>query len=66
MQTRLLASSLPKSEIGVAGGFVQGHLDFTAQLWISSDFMRFSLLDRSCSEFFPAHPSPFSFMVSMW
>ena len=33
-ETRLRASSLSQSGYGVAGGFVQGHLDFTARFWM--------------------------------
>ena len=46
-ETRLLASSLPKTVYRVAGGFVQGCLDFTARLWMSNHSGCFLLLDSS-------------------
>lgn len=42
-KTRLLASSLLQSEYGVAGGFMQGQLDFTARLRVSNHSVFFAI-----------------------
>ena len=48
----LAASSVPQSRHGLAGGIVQGHLEFTAWLQMSSQSVSFSLLDRFHKAFF--------------